>query len=236
LSVTEAEWVTCIDPNPMLGFLRGNASQRKMRLFACACSRSIWQLFTDPRSRRAVQIAEKAADGMATETELASVKEALEQLDFSGQPAQATKRIAYKVAFQKDQINADISRDVDEANTADDAAGVAAYSVVKRSSDPAGWEAARNGEKERQTAFLRDIFGNPFRPVAIDPAWLAWRDGTVPKIARTIYDERRFAELSILADALEEAGCADAEILIHCRGDDPHVRGCWVVDFLLGKE
>jgi hypothetical protein len=82
----------------------------------------------------------------------------------------------------------------------------------------------------------REIFGNPFRPVAIAPAWLAWNDGTVPKLAQTIYDDRRFDLLPILADALEEAGCDHADILTHCRGPGPHVRGCWVVDLLLGKE
>jgi hypothetical protein len=84
-------------------------------------------------------------------------------------------------------------------------------------------------------AYYRDIFGNPFRPVAIDPGWLAWSDGTVRKLAQATYDDRRFDLLPILADALEEAGCTDADILAHCRGPGPHVRGCWVVDLLLGK-
>ncbi|HEY1381779.1 MAG TPA: hypothetical protein VGF55_33580 [Gemmataceae bacterium] len=82
---------------------------------------------------------------------------------------------------------------------------------------------------------LRDIFGNPFRPVAVEPAWLAWNHGTVPAIARRVYDERRFEDLPILADALEDAGCTNADLLAHCRGGGPHVRGCWAVDLLLGK-
>jgi hypothetical protein len=69
----------------------------------------------------------------------------------------------------------------------------------------------------------------------INPIWLRWNDGTVVKLAQSIYDERRFTDLPILADALEDAGCADADILAHCRGPGPHVRGCWVVDLLLGK-
>jgi hypothetical protein len=83
---------------------------------------------------------------------------------------------------------------------------------------------------------LRDIFGNPFRPITINPAWLSWNEGTIPKIAQAIYDERAFDRMPILADALEEAGCTNADILSHCRQPGEHVRGCWVVDLILGKE
>src|SRR5262249_44692480 len=82
----------------------------------------------------------------------------------------------------------------------------------------------------READLLRAIFGNPFRPVAIDPSWLSWNGGTLPEMARAIYDERRFEELPVLADALERAGCADRDILAHCRGPGEHVRGCWVLD------
>ena len=80
--------------------------------------------------------------------------------------------------------------------------------------------------------FFRDIFPNPFRPVAFDPAW---RTSTAVGLARTMYESRDFAAMPILADALEEAGCGSTDILAHCRGDGPHVRGCWVVDLVLGK-
>jgi hypothetical protein len=80
---------------------------------------------------------------------------------------------------------------------------------------------------------LREIFGNPFRPVSIDPIW---RTPQALALARTAYEERRFEELPLLADALEEAGCTDEAILAHCRGLGPHVRGCWVVDLVLARE
>jgi hypothetical protein len=83
---------------------------------------------------------------------------------------------------------------------------------------------------------LRDIFDNPFRPVPVDPSWLTWNDGTIPRLAQTIYHERRFADLPVLADALEEAGCTNADFLDHCRRPGVHVRGCWVIDLLLAKE
>lgn len=91
-------------------------------------------------------------------------------------------------------------------------------------------------ERKEQAVLLRDIFGNPFRPVAIDPAWLAWNDGTIRRLAESIYEERRFENMPILADALEDAGCRAQAILDHCRGPGPHVRGCWVVDLLTGRE
>jgi len=86
----------------------------------------------------------------------------------------------------------------------------------------------------RFAPLLRCVF-NPFRPVVLDPAWLAWNGGAVRKMAQAIYEKRRFADLPILADALEEAGCTDAAILAHCRGGGEHVRGCWVVDLLTGR-
>ena len=93
----------------------------------------------------------------------------------------------------------------------------------------------REAAEALHLSLFRDIFGNPFHPVAIDAAWLTWNNATVPAIARHIYDDRAFHELPLLADALEDAGCTDADLLAHCRGLGPHVRGCWVVDLLLGK-
>jgi hypothetical protein len=89
-------------------------------------------------------------------------------------------------------------------------------------------------EADAQRELLRDIFGNPFRQPIIDPRWLEWQAGLIVQLARTIYDERRFSELPILADALEDAGCRDETILDHGRRDAPHARGCWLLDSLLG--
>jgi hypothetical protein len=96
-------------------------------------------------------------------------------------------------------------------------------------------EAVCNEEDRRQGILLHDVFGNPFRPAPLDPSWLAWKGGVIRKLAQAIYDDRAFARLPVLADALEDAGCTDAAILGHCRGPGEHVRGCWVVDLLLGK-
>jgi hypothetical protein len=74
-----------------------------------------------------------------------------------------------------------------------------------------------------------------FRPVFADPTWLTWQNGTIPKLAQAIYQERAFDGLLVLADALEDAGCTYQDILNHCRSGGEHVRGCWVLDLLLGK-
>jgi hypothetical protein len=87
-------------------------------------------------------------------------------------------------------------------------------------------------ELATQADFLRCIFGNPFRPVAADPGWLT---STVVELAQGIYADRSFDRLPILADALQDAGCDNPDVLDHCRGPGPHARGCWVVDLVLGK-
>jgi hypothetical protein len=95
---------------------------------------------------------------------------------------------------------------------------------------------------EAQCHLLRDIFGNPFRPASLAPSVLTWNDATVVRLARAAYDERHMPEgtldngrLAVLADALEEAGCQDQDILGHCRSGGEHVRGWWPVDLCLGK-
>ncbi len=100
--------------------------------------------------------------------------------------------------------------------------------------DPSG-KLPEGAEHRPQVSLLRDIFSNPFRPAGVVPYWLSWNDATVVKLAQGIYEDRAFDRLPVLADALEEAGCDSAEIIAHCRGRGPHVRGCWVVDLLTGR-
>jgi hypothetical protein len=105
------------------------------------------------------------------------------------------------------------------------------------------YSASRVAEERVQTDILRCIFGNPFRPSPhLPPSVLSWNDATVVRLAQAAYDERDMpagtldnGRLAVLADALEEGCCTDADILNHLRGPGPHVRGCWVVDLCLGK-
>ncbi len=93
-------------------------------------------------------------------------------------------------------------------------------------------DSQRDESRKAQCGLLRDIFGNPFHPVTFAPEW---RTDTVRALAAQMYESRDFGAMPILADALQDAGCDNTEILDHCRGEGPHVRGCWVVDLLLDK-
>ena len=88
------------------------------------------------------------------------------------------------------------------------------------------------GEAAAVCGLIRDLFGPPSRPAGFDPAW---RTSTAVALARQMYESRDLAAMPILADALQDAGCDDPDILAHCRGGGPHARGCWVVDLVLGK-
>jgi hypothetical protein len=234
----------------MLEFLRGKASERKLRLFAVACCRRIWDLLIDERSRKAVEVAERYLDGEKTCLWVPEVRE---------QAHRATAERYLAVAQTLAAANRTVRRMEAAAASAASAlweqGGVgggptpaevvamrAAYHVafaVKYSAKIKRTAARPSAKRERgiQCRLLREIFGRfPFLPVTLNPAWLAWSDGTVVKLAQGIYEERAFDRLPILADALEDAGCTDADIPEHCRQPGPHVRGCWVVDLLLGKE
>jgi hypothetical protein len=227
--MNEAEWLVCADLDRMLEFLRGGVSDRKMRLFACACCRRAWDLLTDARSRHAVETAERYAEGLATERERVAAR---------GDALGATARRLGSAAWAPYWAT---SRRAAESvwNAAAAAAGGrvrAGGARPGRINDAGVWNALGAAEAKEQARLVRDVFGNPFRPVVLDPTLVTWRDGAVRKMAQTIHDERRFGDLPILADALEDAGCVNIDVLAHCRAGGEHVRGCWVIDLLLGKE
>ncbi len=90
-----------------------------------------------------------------------------------------------------------------------------------------------NSETAYQANALREIFGNPFRAVTLDQAWLT---SDVLALTRGIYEEKAFDRMPILADALQDAGCTNEAVFLHCRDTSiTHIRGCWVLDLLLGK-
>lgn len=226
--MTEKEWLDCT--GPMLDFVRGKASERKSRLFACACCRRVWkQLWSGSVGHEGVLTAERYADGKASAEELSNCQRLVqEQLELY--PGEPVYDASYWVC----------GRDIQEVieGSAGYAANNSTLEVEQDSEDfDARCERRRDEELAVQASFLHDLFGPLlFRSVDLDPSWLTWNDGTVRRIAQAIYDERGFDRLPILADALEDAGCQDTEILTHCRGPGPHVRGCFVVDLLLEKE
>jgi hypothetical protein len=229
--VTEAEWLTCADPNPMLGFIEVKASKRKMRLFACACCRRIWRLLVDERSQKAVEVAERYADGLADHRELHEATVKAEQAFYKASRFFGQGTLVDDLSPQSAYFAADLCLCAGDA--ADAVTESVACEMAGDDDNTLAWKAAKRSEEVCQAALLREIVGNPFHLVSVDPSWLT---SAVTALARGIYEERAFDRLPVLADALEEAGCANADLLSHCRGPRPHVRGCWVVDLILGKE
>lgn len=214
--MTEAEWLAGADPKAMLDCLRGKAGERRLRLFAVGYCRRVLPLLSRwVEVGAAVDAAERYAEGALTVARLGQIGSALARYyPFLLSPASTDEptRAAFRLVLRA------VAADAWEAP----------QEIV---SNPA-WAA----ERKAQAHLLRCVFGNPFRPLlAIAPALLAWGGGTAVKLARAAYDGRAFERLPVLADALEEAGCDKAEVLGHLRGRGPHVRGCWVIDLLIGR-
>lgn len=205
MAMTEAKWLRGSRPSDMIAFvIERGASERKLRLFAVACSRRSRHRYTNPEEqdeeRQVCDLAERFADGLVTAKKLASVRS-----------CRHDENASWIVADSR----------------ADDAAS--AYGQVDR----------KDCSQAEKAALLRDLFGDPFREGPFDPAWVT---AEIASLAQAAYDERLTPEgdldpvrLSILADALEDAGCSDEFALEHLRSPGPHVRGCWVIDTCLGK-
>jgi hypothetical protein len=224
--MTEQQWLAATDPGPMLASLRDAGHHRKLRLFAVACCRRLWNLLDNEAHRRAVELAERLADGPAGDAERESAREAL-RLTPSG----------------TDPYGLLVSLLHEDAGRAADDVPWKAVAVAAR----AGWEATgaewhllTAAERAAQAVLLRCVLGNVFCPVPLNPHWLT---ADVLSLARAAYEHRTLPSgtlererLGLLADALEDAGSDNAEILAHLRGPGPHVRGCWSIDLILRRE
>jgi hypothetical protein len=251
--MTEAEWQKCDDPQDMLEHIHKQTSRRKLRLFAVACCRRVIHLLPDDkRFLSALAVAEQYADRKAGKKELSAAHD---------RARAARSKDHGRVGYRPQGDNCgDTARWAAEAVVCDAselpnmtypfraaamAITAAVYSAFRpsqpfadackpkfrRTHDP-----AKKREHDAQVHLVRDLFGNPFRTVTVDPAWLAWNGRTIRNLAEAIYNERAFDRMPILADALEDAGCNDADILDHLRGPGPHSRGCWPLDLLLDKK
>lgn len=210
--MNEQDWLTCTDPTPLLDFLHGKTSSRKLRLFAVSSYRTIWHRITDGTSRRAIEVAERFADCLASRRELAT---AHASAYFTYLNSYANSIFAYAVA------------DEDAAHAATIA--VRDVAVVRSVNELAALVRDVIANPFRPLPLL-------------DRAILAWSSGTIPRLAQALCDDRHLPtgtldaeRLAILADALEDAGLTDAEFLEHLRKPGPHYRGCWPVDLLLGR-
>jgi hypothetical protein len=238
--VTEADWLAGTDLREMLEALNagGLLSERKARLFAAACCRRVFPPMLDGRSRHAVTVCELYADGLTSQRALA--------------PARAEAGAVAR-ALEVAPVSLERNKALAVARAAHDAARPtgrrpALVNAVRQAADAALMAGMIGRLSSRmhiesvlpRCQFLRCILGNPFRPATVSPA------GQTPQVvalAQAAYEQRELpagtldlARLAVLADALEEAGCDQADLLGHLRGPGPHVRGCWAVDLLLGKQ
>ena len=213
--MTETEWLSAVDVDGMWEFLMSRFSEpgpidRKVQLFVAACCEPLEKAVPPPFASL-ISLCEGRANNRAG-------------------------RLQWGAAFQKAGLDADaggilFAIDYDDYGLA---CYLAARAIASMNHKPesSGYTSAFRRERERQAILFREIAGNPFRPMSLDdqrpaPAHV--------QLAQAVYDGRTFDRMSELADALEREGCASEEVLTHCRGPGPHVRGCWVLDLILGK-
>jgi hypothetical protein len=214
----------------MVNYLEGKVSDRKLRLFACACCLRSWT-FTVPACEEVVTTAARFADGWATEEELDDAR--IRAANLIGDDPFVVRAFGLEAAAAVAAMPAmEAARATLQAILLSARQNVSYADIPGFDSQRAEVEAQR-GELWDQCALLRHLVGNPFHPAAVDPGWLRWNNGTIAKMAILIYNENRFDDLPFLADALQDAGCDNEEILTHCRMPMEHPRGCWVVDGLL---
>jgi hypothetical protein len=239
--MTEQDWLACGDIQAMLFELgyRGlitkkEGGHRRLRLFAVACCRRIWELLSE-EGRLAVQTAEEQAERRQPDRGLLKrLGEALLSAETNVLARFIREPAASAAAFTAMDLPWDAAGR--GPRNAAIAAAIHATGGTWPTLDYPAVVAAQAEEERRQADLLRDIFGNPFRPrPTVAASVLSWGDGTVRRLARAIYDERAFDRMPILGDALEEAGSADGAILGHCRGTERHARGCWLLDCILQR-
>jgi len=213
-------WVESAKPEWILKAIRSTVSDRKLRLFAVSCCRRVLHQ-VGHEWHAAVEAAESFAEGTVTREQLARTR----------------RRLAYnhrtiiesdngEISAAKAAVLAALSRQ--PFQFALDAASLSALSMYRCTEEDADLAA----EQQWQADCLRELVCNPFLPVVLDPRW---QTSAVVALAQAIYDDQSFERLPVLADALEESGCNNGEMLAHLRGRGPHVRGCWPVDRILGK-
>lgn len=205
--MTETAWLACSDPQVMLAFLRDRgASDRKLRLFACAVCRRLGYR-VGRGGLDAVAAAERFADGRTDDYDLVIAAEVLE----SRLRPVDSHRDLYTHLLQR----------LPEICLLTDIGDRQGLSLIAAVAGPAGG-----------ADLLREVFGNPFLPVGFDPGW---RTEAAVALARQLYESGEFGAMPILGDALQDAGCETNDILAHCHGPGPHARGCWVADMVLGR-
>jgi hypothetical protein len=236
--VDEADWLAAVVPHPMLSHLRGRVSDRKQRLLVCACARRLWRMVPDPLGLELLEAAERYADAEISRDGLQRALDAagpwsfcesgIDQLSYLRsllcRPLADPPALAWKGTCDLLEFSLNFT------------AFLVDRSRRRKSREGPAPRQAWEEEAEAQADLLREIVGNPFRPCPPLPATvLRWQDRLLARLARSTYEERRWGQLPVLADALLDAGCEDDTLIEHCRGGAEHARGCWAVDALLGR-
>jgi len=233
--MTEAEWLACADDDPMWHSepLWLKVGARQYQLYAAACCRRIWPLFPDRLCRGAVELLERFAEGACDRSALEQAEEGFHDYIHNGLHEGLTEaqNMAFSAAWHC----------VSEGGYR--LASLVADNCHRADRESRGLKSGAPGWAEERRAYsdlIREMIGNPFRPALVQPAWLT---PAVTSLATAAYEERSLpsgeldlARLAVLADALEEAGCSDPDLLGHLRSPGPHVRGCWAIDLILGKQ
>jgi len=259
--MTEEEWLHGSHYNDMYGAVRQYMTDRKVRLYMAACCRLESASFLDPAITDAVETAERCADDADVEAAVCDLEK--EYLSSWVAPAGELGRVI--ASIWRLTLEMPSPPDIDGGETYSSVHAAVAHAallglrnlprvvftggsgdaveycshaiehaaLVRLGVNKGDFQISQVPRRTQLANILRDIFGNPFRPVRFD---VRWRTSNVIDLSRTIYEGRAFERLPILADALMDAGCADEQVLEHCRSDGPHVRSCWVVDVVLGKE
>jgi hypothetical protein len=248
-----------MDWHPMLAFLSGQWTQRKAILYVCAGLRRIWNLLYDEGSQFAVEVAERAAEGEVSDDEIRYAAYCAESptfgYDFVSEHARAwyhqdnaiMRLIEMGIYTEEDlRIDGELGDERTRSRLVN-AAHIAYHALVPLRGesvvDEHLLEHLSSQEEWPGGWLVREIIGNPFRPISISPLILAWNEGIINRLAQAAYDDRILpagtldnTRLLTLADALEEAGCTDEQILTHLRSSGEHYRGCWDIDLFLDKQ
>jgi hypothetical protein len=224
--MTEEEWLASTNPFQLENVPGVVENRRKTRLYGVTCCRRVSRWFHDPRLDEAVDAAERYADGGLALAELERWNTVAGEVQSAGPMPGGDGPMRFPAEWQAAYAVSTTTHYDEHVRT------MLLSRIVCQVLGPAGGTPMAEAQEWLCRVF-RDIFGNPFRPVAFDPAW---RSDTVVSLARGMYESRDFSPMPILADALQDAGCEDADVLTHCRdANGIHVRGCWVVDLVLGK-
>jgi hypothetical protein len=230
--MNEVDWLTTTDPAAMLAYLEGQVSDRKLRLFACACVRRYWRHLRFASAREAVETAERYAEGQATDAELEQARQQAEMAAMD--PGMFSAYVYFAATATAMEQALEAARNACES-IRQHAVREAAYEVAPGENEAQVNAGASLAERRALCELVREVFGNPFRPVKVDLSWLSIDGGSGGAVLHAVDEEDRFEELPYLADALTDAGCTEEALLRHLRTPSGHVRGCWAVDLLLER-